>query len=350
VKMRRSCPETLADSAARYAHVSLGPFALALVAASALLTGCGGSQTPIGAPGAIPQTSALAMHVERGTSWMLPGPSTGRSAHYAASGSLLYVTNLNPVYNDVTVYHAGGRNPTPIATISDDLNGPAGDCLDSHGTLYVTNEPINYAGSVVEYAFGKTAAFRVITEGIDTPAFCAIDGDENLWVTKIGGPNATEYLHGTKKPHAVITKDMVYPTGIAIDSSGNLYVSNRLSSGGDVVVFPLGSTTPSRTITDGVTSPVALAIDASDDLYVTNVTQSNVEEYAPGQGRPFRTITRGIGTPGGVTVSENNWLFVANYNDTVVEFRPGSTRPSKREISNGLHGANGLAIYPPVLP
>jgi len=103
-------------------------------------------------------------------------------------------------------------------------------------------------------------------------------------------------------------------------------------------------------ITDGVTSPVALAIDASDDLFVTNVTQSNVEEYAPGQDRPFRTITRGIGTPGGATVSEKGWLFVANYNDTVVEFRLGSNRPSKREISKGLHGANGLAIYPPVLP
>jgi serine/threonine-protein kinase len=315
-----------------------------------MLAGCGGSQPPIGAPGAILQTSSIATHADRGKSWTPPGTTAGRSGDYTASGPLLYVTNLNPIYSDVTVYHADAKDPNPIATISDDLNGPAGDCLDSKGTLYVTTEPISNGGSIVEYAFGKTVPMRIITEGIDTPAFCAIDGDENLWVTNIGGPNATEYLHGTKKPHAVITKDMVYPTGIAIDSSGNLYVSNRLSSGGDVVVFPLGSTTPSRTITDGVTSPVALAIDASDDLYVTNVTQSNVEEYAPGQGRPFRTITRGIGTPGGVTVSENNWLFVANYNDTVVEFRPGSSRPSKREIGNGLHGANGLAIYPPVLP
>jgi hypothetical protein len=95
---------------------------------------------------------------------------------------------------------------------------------------------------------------------------------------------------------------------------------------------------------------VALAIDASNDLYVTNVTQSNVEEYARGQDHPFRTITDGIGTPSGVTISGKGWLFVANYDDTVVEFRPGFTRPSKREISNGLHGANGLAIYPAVLP
>jgi hypothetical protein len=314
-----------------------------------MLAGCGGSQPPIGAPGAMPQSSVIETHNSAANLWMPPGLA-GHAVDYAASGPLLYVTNLNPIYSDVTVYHADAKDPAPIATISDDLNGPAGDCLDSKGTLYVTNEPISNGGSIVEYAFGKTVPMRIITEGIDTPAFCAIDSDGNLWVTNIGGPNATEYLHGSKKPNTVITKDMVYPTGIAIDSSRNVYVSNRLSSGGDVVVFPPGSTTPSRTITDGVTSPVALAIDASDDLYVTNVTQSNVEEYAPGQDRPFRTITRGIGTPGGVTVSEKGWLFVANYNDTVVEFRPGYTRPSKREISNGLHGANGLAIHPAVLP
>jgi hypothetical protein len=331
-------------------HLGLGRSPAGILAALAMLAGCSGSQPPIRAQAALPQSSAaIETHNDGANLWM-PPRLAGHSVDHAASGALLYVTNLNPIYSNVTVYHADAKDPAPIATISDDLDGPAGDCLDSKGTLYVTNEPISNGGSIVEYAFGKTVPMRIITEGIDTPAFCAIDSDGNLWVTNIGGPNATEYLHGSKKPHTVITKDMVYPTGIAIDSSRNVYVSNRLSSGGDVVVFPPGSTTPSRTITVGVTSPVALSIDASDDLYVTNVTQSNVEEYAPGQDRPFRTITRGVGTPLGVTVSEKGWLFVANYNDTVVEFRPGSTRPSKREISNGLHGANGLAIYPPVLP
>jgi len=218
-----------------------GRNALGASIAIAMLAGCGGSQPPIGAPGAMAQTSTIAAHADRGKSWMPPGATAGHSGDYAASGPLLYVTNSNPVYgNDVTVYHAAGKDPAPIATISEGLNGPAGDCLDNHGTLYVTDEPINYGGSVVEYAFRKTKPSKIITEGIDTPAFCAIDSDENLWVTNIGGPNATEYLHGSTKPHTIIRKDMVYPTGIAIDSSGNLYVSNRLSSGGDVVVFPPG--------------------------------------------------------------------------------------------------------------
>jgi hypothetical protein len=47
-------------------------YALSSCIAVALLTGCGGSQPPIGAPGAMPQASAIAMHADRGKSWMLP--------------------------------------------------------------------------------------------------------------------------------------------------------------------------------------------------------------------------------------------------------------------------------------
>jgi hypothetical protein len=42
------------------------------VAAAVPLAGCGGSQPPIGAPGAMAQTSAIATHAERGKSWMVP--------------------------------------------------------------------------------------------------------------------------------------------------------------------------------------------------------------------------------------------------------------------------------------
>jgi hypothetical protein len=40
----------------------LSRYALAMGAAAALLAACGGSQPPIGAPGAIAQTSTLATH------------------------------------------------------------------------------------------------------------------------------------------------------------------------------------------------------------------------------------------------------------------------------------------------
>ncbi len=43
-------------------------FTLSIAAATAMLAGCGGSKPPIGAPGAMPQTSAIATRSERGKS------------------------------------------------------------------------------------------------------------------------------------------------------------------------------------------------------------------------------------------------------------------------------------------
>jgi hypothetical protein len=64
--------------------LDFGSCALICSATVAMLAGCGGSQPPIGAPGAIPQTSAIAAHAERGKSWMLPEASY--ESDYALNG------------------------------------------------------------------------------------------------------------------------------------------------------------------------------------------------------------------------------------------------------------------------
>ena len=69
-----------------------------------LLAACGGSQPPIGAPGAIPQSRAIATHAERGGSWMLPQAAQ----EYKVAGPLVYVTNYAGP-DDVTVYPVAMR-------------------------------------------------------------------------------------------------------------------------------------------------------------------------------------------------------------------------------------------------
>jgi hypothetical protein len=308
-------------------------YASACVAA-ALLAGCGESQPTIGAP-AGPQATTMFGAVARNV-LSAPEIPNKRAARYDSTQPLLYVTNVTFAYNDVRVYHARARDPAPLATISDDIETPSGDCIDGSGTLYVANEPSSGSGWISEYPLGKVIPSKVITDGISTPAFCAIDDTGNLWVTNIGGPSVTEYLSGSKRVHTKITKGLVFPVGIAIDHSGNLYVSNRLASySGNVVVYPPGSKSPSRTITDGVTSPVGIALDSKATLYVTDDRDSNVKEYLSGHDHPYRTITQGMNAPVGVTVNTKGWLYVANFGDnTVAEFPPGSTTPSKREITN----------------
>jgi sugar lactone lactonase YvrE len=316
---------------------SFGTYALSAGVAVALLAGCGGSQPPIGAPGAMPQ-------------------SVMDSSQYAHSGPLLYVSNDGD-YHDVKVYAADAKDPSPIETISDDLQFPSGICLDGQGTLYVTDQD----GWVAEYPPGKTKPSKIITKGINNPAFCAIDSTGNLWVTNLFGPNVTEYLKGSTKPHTVITKGLVYPVGIAIDHSGNMYVSNgSYGPTYNVVVYSPGSKSPSRTITNGVTAPVGIAVDAKGTLYVANYGTCNVEEYLSGQEQPYQEITDEINGPSGLTVGKNGWLYVSNTGyqscnsdhpwNLILEFPPGSITPSAREISKGLYLPWGTAYSPPLRP
>ena len=112
-------------------------FALSGCIAAALLAGCGGSQPPIGAPGAMPQTSAIATHADRGKSWMLPE---------AKSEDLLYVS----AYSDVLVYtYPGGKQVGDLKGFT----SAAGECVDSKGNVFITAFKPRGAN---EYAHGGT--------------------------------------------------------------------------------------------------------------------------------------------------------------------------------------------------
>jgi len=101
----------------------LSRYALGGCVAVAMLAGCGGSQQPIGAPGAMPQTSALATHADRGKSWMLPE---------AKADDLLYISN---VYT-VTVYsYPKGKH---VGTLKG-FYEPFGECSDSAGNVFIAN-------------------------------------------------------------------------------------------------------------------------------------------------------------------------------------------------------------------
>src|SRR5579871_2302761 len=64
--------------------LGLGRNALCSCVAAAVLTGCGGSQPPIAAMGAMPQSSAAVTQAKHRGSWMLPE---------AKNDDLLYVSN-----------------------------------------------------------------------------------------------------------------------------------------------------------------------------------------------------------------------------------------------------------------
>lgn len=322
--------------------------AIGLYAAVSLLAGCTGVQIPMGdAAGAGPHSN---LQSSKAVSRLSPSPT------YKVSGPLLYVANAGLTLTPLTIYRANARDPKPIATISKGINNSRGTCIDSDGTLYVTNFA-NGTGWVSEYALGQTKPLRLISKGINFPGYCAIDASDNLWVANLGGDNVTEYLKGSTKPHTTITKGLTYPIGVAFDHDGNLYVSNyKPYSAQNVQVYASGETSPSRTITNGISSPVGITVDANNTLYVTTQDPpSQIEEYRFGQSTPFQTITRKLSYPQGLAIGKNGWLYVANegqYSNeaAVLEFRPHSTKPSPKKVTQGLFAPLGVSYYPPLLP
>ncbi|MBV9232573.1 MAG: hypothetical protein JO030_00910, partial [Candidatus Eremiobacteraeota bacterium] len=239
-------------------------------AAIALLFVCG-----CGAPRSTPVAS-------NPPSGILPIPLSARTAGQAAATRmvrqdgagipdrkrtrpLLYVTNFDPAYPEVTVYRADALDPHPIRAISKGLFESVGDCVSPDGTLYVTNIPGNSLGWISVYPPDQSRPSRMITNGVDIPDLCALDRQGNLWVTNYGGANVAEYKAGASQPSEIITRGVPYPAGIAFDRSGNMYVSN--DSGGsqptcDVVVYRPGKKKPARTITDGQESAAGIAVDS----------------------------------------------------------------------------------------
>src|ERR1700734_1697106 len=119
-------------------NITLGRRALSLGAAAALLAGCGGSQPPIGAPGAVPQRRAIATHAERGGSWMLPE---------AKGKDLLYVSSDSNGSVDVYSYPQLKR----VGKLSRLNSAAAGECIDKMGDVFITTSNEQNSSTIYEY-------------------------------------------------------------------------------------------------------------------------------------------------------------------------------------------------------
>ena len=203
-------------------------YALNCCVASAMLAGCGGSQPPVGAPGAMPQTSAPALHADRGKSWMKPE---------ASSDDLIYVAS----YPTAVLSYTTGKL---VGTID---AGYEGVCSDSAGNVFF----VGPSSSVVEYSHGGTTAIATLYLPGKYPsaAGCASDPSTgNLAVTY-----ATEYQGGSAENVAVFPNAQgtptVYQSGIGsqfctYDDKGDLFADGYAGyrgNGAGIAELPSGS-------------------------------------------------------------------------------------------------------------
>jgi hypothetical protein len=182
--------------------LNLSRYALCSCVAAAMLAGCGGSQPPIGAPGAMPQASTNGTHAARGWSWMLAKLSM-----------------------DDLIYAVGGCGGTcvlsyPSGTLVGSLNvGLSGACVDSHGHVFITNN-----ATVVEYAHGDSTPIETLTLPGDAAIGCSVDPTTgNLAVIFNGTTVGVAIFPGAQGT------PMLYAAGsdsqyCGYDDAGNLFV------------------------------------------------------------------------------------------------------------------------------
>jgi hypothetical protein len=216
----------------------LGTYALTVGVAVALLAGCSGSQPPIGAPGAIPQTSAIATHAHRGTSWMLR-EATGETLLYASSD-----------FGTVSVFGYPKGNLVGVLSGFDLADG---ECVDKAGNVFIADTG---ASDVVEYAHGGTNPINTLTDPGHEPFSCAIDAATgNLAVTNFDGGSVAIYSNGAGTP-TIYSLPGVAVMFCGYDNDGNLFVDGRVTESHFALYeLPHGSGTPTNINTNLNISP-----------------------------------------------------------------------------------------------
>jgi hypothetical protein len=205
-------------------------FTFSMCAAAAMLTGCGGSQSPIGAPGAMPQSRANAQHANPGGSWMLPE---------AKSEDLLYISNVATI--SVYTY----RTRRLVGTLTG-FGYAWGLCTDKSGDVFVTdwsNEQI------YEYAHGGTAPIDTLDEPNYRPDDCSVDlTTGKLAVTNYSGPGSNSYSSGSISvytnaqgtPQVYAGSHGLSYAACSYDDKGNLYADgSNYTSGPDFQLVEL---------------------------------------------------------------------------------------------------------------
>jgi uncharacterized repeat protein (TIGR03803 family) len=142
-------------------------------AASALLAGCGGSQPPIGAPGAMPQNTTranakLTYYVLYGFGAAPDGNDPGAGVIGLSDDGTFYGTTIfggayscSPTYRCGTVFSiATGGTETVLHSFTNENDGanPEAELVDVGGTLYGTT----FSGG---YGFG--VVFSITPEGVE---------------------------------------------------------------------------------------------------------------------------------------------------------------------------------------
>jgi hypothetical protein len=198
-------------------------------AAAAMLAGCGGSQPPIGAPGAMLQSRAIETHGGRGGSWMLPE---------AKSEGLLYVS----AFGGSGVYVLSYPRLKLVGQLTG-FSGTTGVCSNASGDVFVTDFQ---ASDIEEFAHGGTSPIQTLADPGYRPFECSVDpgtGDlavTNYQTSQSGVGNVAIFQGSGGQPWFYSDANISWYWGCSYDDRGNLFITG-VSGASDFAELPQGS-------------------------------------------------------------------------------------------------------------
>lgn len=211
---------------------TLGRHVLGISAAVAMLWGCGGSQSPIGAPGTMSQSQTMARYSERGRSWMLPE---------ATSEDLLYVGDQKT--NDVHVYsYPRGKSVGKLTGFVT----PVGLCANKAGDVFIPN---GFGADIVEYAHGGKSPKATLSDAGEFPSGCGVDPKTgNLAIANYcsgtssctGQGDVAIYLGATGNPTQYTDPDISDVYFCGYDAKGDLFLDGTHNSAFAFAELPFG--------------------------------------------------------------------------------------------------------------
>lgn len=195
-------------------------FVLGLV--TLLLAGCGGSP-PIGAPGAMPQRSAIAQHAPRGKSWVLPE---------AKAETLVYATAGGGSTVEIFSYPKG-----KLVGVLTGFSVPASECSDEKGNVWIVNSS---SASFVEYAHGGNSPIATLYEPKSyIPIGCSVDPTSgDLAATNEVTGDIAVFHHASGAPVYYSNPDFPTNEFCSYDNTGNLFAASP--STGKIIELPSG--------------------------------------------------------------------------------------------------------------
>jgi hypothetical protein len=209
--------------------LDFGRCVLSISAAAALLAGCGGSQLPIGAPGAMPQTAAS--HMRKASS---------------SSGDLLYVGSQE--HGVFVVSYPQGK----IITQFEPPSSVLGMCSDQTGDVFVLTG--GGGTNIYEYAHGGTSPIATLEDGYFEPLACAADpATGNLAVVNNEVSTVAIFPAAQGPPTYYNDPNVRQFNYCAYDDSGDLLVDGFKTGPGNVATLaelPYGSSSFTNVTTD----------------------------------------------------------------------------------------------------